>query len=291
MKPSFAIVGCGRVGKALGKHLQSVGYSLTGISTQSMDSAEKAASIIGTKNFTSHSWEITKNADIVFITTPDGVIADVCTQLAKNKGFKSDAVVLHCSGAHPSTILSSALECGTNIGSMHPLQSFSAESSGNTFEGIVISVEGDEKAVTVATQISNDLGSNCLTIKTDSKILYHAAAVVACNYLVALQDAAFKLMEKAGISKDDVFAVLSPLISGTLSNIEKSGTIKSLTGPIARGDIETITRHINGINDKAPEILSLYNALGLYTIGLAKAGGTITDIKAQELNNLLGQTK
>jgi len=291
MKPSFAIVGCGRVGKALGKHLQSIGYSLTGISTQSVDSAEKAASIVGTKNFTMNSWEITKKADIVFITTPDGVIADVCTQLTQKKGYKSDAVVLHCSGAHPSTILSSARECGVNIGSMHPLQSFSAESTENTFKGIVISIEGEEKAVTTAAQIANDLGSNCLTIKTDSKVLYHAAAVIACNYLVTLQDAAFKLMEKAGISENDVFAVLSPLISGTLSNIEKAGTIKSLTGPIARGDIETITRHINGISEKAPEILNLYNSLGLYTIGLAKAGGTITDVKAEELNKLLGQKK
>jgi len=289
MKPSFAIVGCGKVGKALGKHLQSAGYSLIGISTQSMDSAEKAAHITGTDNFTSRSWEITQTADIVFITTPDSVIEDVCTQISQKKGFKKDATVLHCSGAHPSTILSSARQSGAVIGSMHPLQSFSADSSGNSFQGIIISIEGDEKAVTIATQIANDLGSNCLTIKTDNKVLYHAAAVVACNYLVALQDAAFKLMKKAGISEKDVFAVLSPLIFGTLSNIEKSGTIKSLTGPIARGDIETITRHIKGIKKEAPEILNMYNTLGQYTVNLAKEGGTITDARAKELNKVLGQ--
>ncbi|MCJ7772730.1 MAG: NAD(P)-binding domain-containing protein, partial [Desulfobacterales bacterium] len=161
MKPSFAIVGCGKVGKALGQHLLSAGYSLTGISTQSMASAKKAAKIVGTKYYSVHSWEITQKADIVFITTPDGVIEDVCTQITQNNGFKRDAVVLHCSGAHPSTILSSAQKCGANIGSIHPLQSFSAQSSGNTFNGIVISVEGDQKAVTTATQIANDLGANC----------------------------------------------------------------------------------------------------------------------------------
>lgn len=291
MKPSFAIVGCGKVGKALGQHLLSAGYSLAGISTQSMESAKKAAKIVDTKYYSVHSWEIAQKADIVFITTPDGVIEDVCAQITQNNGFKRDAVVLHCSGAHPSTILSSAQKCGANIGSMHPLQSFSAQSSGNTFKGIVISVEGDQKAVTTATQIANDLGANCLTIKTESKVLYHAAAVVACNYLVTLQDAAFKLMEEAGISKKDVFSVLYPLISGTLSNIKKSGTIKALTGPIARGDIETIIRHLNGINEKTPEILNLYNTLGLYTVGLAKAGGTLSDSKAEELNKLLGQSK
>jgi len=290
MKPSFAVVGCGKVGKALGKHLQAAGYSLAGISAQHMASAEQAAGIVGTKNFSTNSSDISGTADIVFITTPDGVIEDVCSRLAKDNGFKKDAVVLHCSGAHPSTILSPARESGAHIGSMHPLQSFSADSSGNTFNGIVISVEGDEKAVTIASQIADDLEANCLTIKTDNKILYHAAAVVACNYLVTLQNAAFKLMEEAGITEKDVFTVLYPLISGTLSNIEKSGTVKSLTGPIARGDIETITRHIQGIQDKTPQILNLYKVMGLYTIDVAKAGGTLSDEKAEELTRLLGSS-
>lgn len=290
MKPSFAIVGCGKVGKALGKHLQTAGYNLTGISTKHVESAEKAASIVGAKRFTTQSNEITKNADIIFITTPDGIIADVCSQLSQDNGFKKDAVVLHCSGAHPSTILSAARDTGAHIGSMHPLQSFSAESSGNTFKDIVISVEGDKKAVAASTQVANDLNSNCLTIKTENKVLYHAAAVVACNYLVSLQDAAFKLMEEAGISQKDVFTVLSPLISGTLSNIEKSGTIKALTGPIARGDVETITRHIKGIKEKLPEILTLYNIMGIYTVDVAKAGGTISDKTAEELMKLLSQS-
>lgn len=290
MKPSFAVVGCGKVGKALGKHLQTAGYHLTGISTKHQESAEKAATIVGTENFTTQSNEIAKTSDIVFITTPDGIIADVCSQLSQDNGFKKDAVVLHCSGAHPSTILSSARESGAHIGSMHPLQSFSAESSGNTFKGIVISVEGDEQAVAAATQIANDLDSKCLTIKTENKILYHAAAVVACNYLVSLQDAAFRLMEEAGISRGDVFTVLSPLISGTLSNIEKSDTIKALTGPIARGDVETVTRHIHGIKEKMPEILALYNIMGTYTVDVAKAGGTLSDKTAEKLIKLLNQS-
>jgi len=288
MKPSFAIVGCGKVGKALGRQLQSAGYSLCGISTKNADSAEKAAGIVGTKHYSINSWEISPNADIVFITTPDGVIADICEQIARHNGFKKDAVILHCSGAHPSTILSSAHQCQAHIGSMHPLQSFSAETSGNRFEGIVISVEGDPKAVDQASQIAGDLGANGHTIKTENKVLYHAAAVVACNYLVSLQDAAFKLMEEAGISKKDVFSVLYPLISGTLKNIEKSGTTKALTGPIARGDVETITWHIQEISKKMPEILNLYNTMGLYTIEVAKAGGTISESKAVELTKLLG---
>jgi predicted short-subunit dehydrogenase-like oxidoreductase (DUF2520 family) len=288
MKPSFAVVGCGKVGKALGKHLQAAGYPLAGISTQSMASAEQSAQALGTKNFSANASEISGTADIVFITTPDGVIEDVCSQLTRDKGFKKDAVVLHCSGAHPSTILSSAREADAHIGSMHPLQSFSADSSGNTFDGIVISVEGDEKAVTIASQMADDLGANCLTIKTDNKVLYHAAAVVACNYLVSLQDAAFKLMEEAGINEKDVFTVLYPLISGTLSNIEKSGTVKALTGPIARGDSETITRHIQSIQEKMPEILNLYRVMGRYTVDVAKAGGTLSDEKAEELTRLLG---
>lgn len=283
MKPSFAIAGCGRVGKALGKQLQAVGYPLVGISTKHMESAKQAAAAVRAEHFSTQSWDITRDADIVFITTPDGVISDVCKEIAQHSGFKNNAVVLHCSGAHPSTILSAAEDCGARIGSMHPLQTFSAEGSENKFEGIVISVEGEPQAVEKANMMAKDLGARSLTIKTNSKVLYHAAAVMACNYLVTLQDAAFQLMEHAGISKQDVFAVLSPLISGTLSNIEISGTIKALTGPIARGDTETVDRHIRDISEKMPDLLPLYKLLGLYTIDIAKAGGTLSDQKAKEL--------
>ncbi len=287
MRPSFAIVGCGRVGTAFGKHLTDVGYRLSGLSCKTKESVKKAAEKFGIKNFSQTSWEITKDADIVFITTPDGVITQVCDQIAQKKGFGSNSIVLHCSGAHPSTILSSAKQCNASIGSMHPLQSFSAESSGNTFKGIIVSTEGDAAAVNAARKMATDLESTLLTIKTEAKILYHAAAVVASNYLVTVQDLALKLIKEAGVSNEDAFKVLNPLIQGTLSNIENVGAIKALTGPIARGDVETVERHIGKIREKTPNMLDLYKILGRYTVDIAAAGETITREQKEDLKRTL----
>ncbi len=290
MKPSFAIAGCGKVGTALGKHLSRAGYRLTGISCRSLESAKQSADIIGTWDIpiSTKPWEITKDADITFITTPDGIIADVCEQIAKNKGLKKNAVVLHCSGAHPSTILASAKQCQANIGSMHPLQSFaSLKESGNSFEGIIVSVEGAQKAVEAAEKIAKDLNSVCIKIKTETKTFYHASAVVASNYFVTVQDFACKLIKAAGISDEDTFKVLGPLVKGTLANIEKVGPVKALTGPIARGDAETVKRHTDELRLKEPDLLSLYNTLGLYTIKVAQKGGTLSDGAAKELEKIL----
>ncbi|MBW2642383.1 MAG: DUF2520 domain-containing protein [Deltaproteobacteria bacterium] len=287
MKSSFVIVGCGKVGTAMGRNFINAGYRLIGLSCNTQESAQKAANILSTDNFTKASWEITKGVNIVFITTPDGVISNACNEIAQKNGFDNNTVIFHCSGALPSTILFSAKACGASIGSMHPLQSFAVGCSDATFKNVIVTIEGEKDAVNAAKQITEDLGSTCLTIKTEAKTLYHASAVVASNYLVTLQDFALKLIKKAGISGDDAFKVLSPLIKGTLSNIKNVGTIKALTGPIARGDIETITKHLDEIGEKTPNLLLLYKILAQYTVDIALAGGTIFDSKANELKKVI----
>jgi predicted short-subunit dehydrogenase-like oxidoreductase (DUF2520 family) len=292
MKPSFAIVGCGKLGTALGKYLSGAGYQCAGFASKSLTSAKNAAETAGSEIFSKIPWEITKNADVVFLTTPDGLIADTCTRISKNNGFRKDSIVLHCSGAHPSTILSSAKVCNAWTGSLHPLQSFASPVlSGNPFKDIIMSVEGESAAVDTGKAIANDLGANCLTIKTEAKTLYHASAVVASNYLVALFDLAFRLIGQAGISDRNAFDVLKPLVQGTLSNIEKEGIEKALTGPISRGDVETVERHLKEISSKAPELVNIYKILGLHTVGIAQTAGTLPEVTAKELEDVLKQNK
>jgi len=170
---------------------------------------------------------------------------------------------------------------------MHPLQSFaSTEYSHNPFSGIVTSVEGDKKATDAASPVAAALGSGCVTIKTEAKILYHASAVVASNYLVTLLDLSLNLIRQAGVPADEAFRSLKPLIDGTLSNIEKLGVHDALTGPIARGDIQTIENHILEIGSETPHLLPLYKILGLYTVEIAKGKGTLSDTVCGNLKKL-----
>jgi len=170
---------------------------------------------------------------------------------------------------------------------MHPLQSFaSADHKTNPFQGITVSIEGEGPAVNTAKTMSTDLGGTVVTLLTEAKTLYHASAVVASNYLVTLLDLAIRLIEESGINRQDAFNLLKPLIEGTLSNIGKVGIQKALTGPIARGDIKTVEKHIEEIGFKRPELLSLYKMLAFYTIDIAEARGSISKSSIQALKKI-----
>jgi predicted short-subunit dehydrogenase-like oxidoreductase (DUF2520 family) len=277
MKPSVGIVGCGRMGTALAKTLGDKGHAIVGVSSLHRTSAQRLADICGISDATDQPWEITRKADVVFLTTPDGVIASVCDSISKQNGFSPDAVVLHCSGAHPSTILASARKSGASIGSMHPLQSFaSVEITQNPFRGIRVSIEGDSKAVSTAGQMARDLEALPLQILTEGKPLYHAAAVVASNFLVTLVGAAFQLIQQAGVQPDEAFSVLKPLIDGTLANIGRVGIHQALTGPVVRGDVQTVQTHIQAIGQTVPELLPFYTCLVHYTAVQAEQGNQIS---------------
>ncbi|MBN1932930.1 MAG: DUF2520 domain-containing protein [Desulfobacterales bacterium] len=289
MKPSFAIVGCGKVGTAIGKFLSRAGYGVAGLASKSLSSAKRLSEIIDADQYSRVNWEITPKADIVFITTPDSVIKDVCDTLVQHDGFCEKAIVLHCSGVLSSTILSSAKNCGAFIGSLHPLQSFvSVDVSKNPFEGVIVSVEGESVAVNAAREITKDLNAIFMEIKTDAKTLYHASAVVASNYLVTLLDLSFRLIEAAGVPRAEALKILKPLIKGTLANIEKVGIPQALTGPIERGDVETLQRHITEIRDKMPDLLPIYKTLSRHTINIAQAKGNLSESAIQKLKQILG---
>ncbi len=274
MKASYSIIGCGKVGTALCEYLHKAGYTPVGLSDHKYKNAKETLRIteIKKKVFLSEKpYEVIDTADIVIITTPDGTIEEICKSLSTKKCFKENSVILHCSGSLPSTILSSASESGASVGSMHPLQSFaSKENPENPFYDIIMSVEGEKKALKTAIKIAESLKAKPVPIKTDAKTLYHASAVVASNYLVTLIDLAYKLIGKAGVAENDAFEVLKPLINGTLNNIKNKGPQNSLTGPVIRGDTKTVLTHINEINEKASELNKLYKVLGLYTLGIAE---------------------
>jgi predicted short-subunit dehydrogenase-like oxidoreductase (DUF2520 family) len=273
-KPAIAIVGCGKVGVSLGKWLSQAGYPVAGLASRSIDSARRAAEIIGTDRFADKPEQITPAADIILVTTPDDTIADVCDAMARTGGIAPGTVVLHCSGALPSTLLARAGEAGAAIGSMHPLQSFAQiRVDTNPFAGIIVSVEGEPGAVATGQAMARDLESVCFEIRTEAKTLYHASAVVASNYLVTVMNLSFQLLESAGIERSEVLQVLQPLIQGTLANIEKVGIPEALTGPIARGDVDTVTTHLERIGQQRPDLLALYRALGTATVPLAEARG------------------
>lgn len=288
MSVRFAIIGAGKVGTALAKLLADAGYEFVGAASRSLESAQAACAFAGAGTATSNASELTHGADLVFITTPDDTIESVCDELAQAGAFTSGSVVAHCSGALPSTVLEGARKSGAHIGSMHPMQSFATvEQAVRILPGSCCCIEGEPEAIAVLEGAARALAAHVLTIATEDKALYHAAGCVASNYLVALQNAALKLNEAAGISREDALKIMIPLLRGTVDNFEKVGIPGCLTGPIARGDVETVRRHLAAIEAKVPDLLPLYKVLGRETVEVALAKGTLTDDRAEQLLAIL----
>jgi predicted short-subunit dehydrogenase-like oxidoreductase (DUF2520 family) len=287
MTQQFAIIGAGKVGTALGYTLSRRGYQLTAIAGHKPTSAQKASRLIGQGKPSTDTISTAQSAKLVFITTPDQAIETVCTEIAARHGFQPGAMVFHCSGALPSCILESARCCKAHIASLHPIQSFAEVNQAiKLLPGSYFGFEGDASVKAVAKQLVAALGGKWLEISTQDKPLYHAAAVFACNYVTTLLDIGVRLLEAIGIGKQDAFAALLPLLKGTLNNLESLGLPQALTGPIARGDKQTVIHHLEALKEKLPELIRLYTKLGEQTINIGRDKGSLSPAAAEELRKL-----
>ncbi|ABO50312.1 NADP oxidoreductase, coenzyme F420-dependent [Desulforamulus reducens MI-1] len=285
-KPSFTIIGAGKVGSALGILLKERGYTPAGVFSRTPLNAQKLAEKLQTKRYSQAS-EAAKVADIVFITTTDREIASTASMIALKGGCGPGQILIHTSGALASDVMQPAREHGAWAISVHPLQSFAdVESAKTNLPGSCFALEGDEEAMGTARQLVDDLQGQYFTIKTEDKPLYHAAAVVASNYLVSLIHLSTSIYQSLGLSEKQSLDALFPLIQGTINNIAKSGPTTALTGPVVRGDGATVIKHMKALKDLDWRNQEAYRHLGLYTVGVAIESGRLSPKEGTALNNI-----
>jgi predicted short-subunit dehydrogenase-like oxidoreductase (DUF2520 family) len=164
---------------------------------------------------------------------------------------------------------------------MHPLQTFpTVDAAIGRLRGTYCFYEGNEPALPLVEELIGKVGMRPVRIEASAKALYHAAAVMASNYLVAIMDAALAVAEKAGIERSTAWPALEPLVLSTIANISKMGPAEALTGPIARGDVETVKRHLEALSREDESLASVYRFLGLYTVQLALRKGPTSSAAA-----------
>jgi len=283
-RPKIGFIGAGMVGTALAIRLSGKGYPVVAVSSRTITSAERLAeSVPGCRAYGS-AQAVSDGAQLVFITTTDDVIAKVASEIRWN----TDQGVVHCSGADSTDILEPAKKYGALVGAFHPLQTFASMAHAiENIPGSTFAIEAEEPLLTTLQGMATALEGTFIRLSAGNKVLYHAAAVVACNYLVTLVKLATDLWQSFGVSSQQATRSLLPLLRGTLNNIDNVGIPDCLTGPIARGDSGTIKKHIDALERSAPGILSTYRELGLQTIPIALAKGKIDDGKGNELQTLL----
>jgi predicted short-subunit dehydrogenase-like oxidoreductase (DUF2520 family) len=277
-------VGAGTTGTALAVRLSQKGWPVAGVSSRTLSSAQKLAGLVSNCHVCRTSQELADAAELVFITTPDDVIARVCSEVHWHKGQS----ILHCSGAHSVDILEPAKKLGAAVGSFHPLQTFAdVDQAMANLPGSTFALEAEEPLLSTLKELTHLLDGNWVELRPGDKVLYHTAAVFACNYLVTLVKLAQDLWKDFGVSSNEATRALLPLLRGTLNNIDNIGLPSCLTGPVARGDLGTIERHLSALENKSPSLLSTYKELGLQTIPIALAKGNVNEQKAEQMKGLL----
>ena len=277
-------IGAGTTGTALAVRLSQKGWPVVAVCSRTMSSAQRLAKLVPNCQVCHTAQELADAAEMVFITTPDDVIATVCSQVRWHKGQS----VLHCSGAHSVDILESAKELGVAVGSFHPLQTFAGvDQAIVNLPGSTFALEAEEPLLSTLKELTSLLNGSWVELKPGNKVLYHAAAVFACNYLVTLVKLALDLWKDFGVSSNEATKALLPLLQGTLNNIDNIGLPNCLTGPIARGDLGTIEKHLGALEASDPSLLTTYKELGLQTIPIALAKGKVDEQKAEKMKILL----
>lgn len=283
----IGFIGAGKVGTAFGKYLSSNGFNVEGYYSKSEKSAENAAKFCSCRAY-SNIGDLVQNVDMIFITTNDDEIARVCEKMVESNLLFSGQIVVHMSGASSSKILERAKKSGCFIYSIHPLQAFAdIEKAVMDLKDTVFSIEGDDERIDVLEEMLETTGNKYFKIAADQKSVYHATACVVSNYLVTLMDYGLSLFEVIGIDGEDGYKALYPLIDGTLKNIYNLGSKQALTGPIARGDVETIEKHIRSIGIMAQDKLDFYKLMGDMTVKLAKRDRLKDNDKIEELQKTL----
>lgn len=284
-----AIIGTGRLGTSLGLALSKKGYDIRWLADKNMAAARESRGIIRQGKATTDIAKAATVAELVFLCVPDDEIERTARTLARSSVNWRHKYVFHTSGILPSRVLAGLKAKGASCASFHPVQSFSRKNTPTAhFKNITIGLEGDAKAVRIARNIAQKFGARPLLIKARDKVLYHAADSMASNLFVSLFDMACALLRSIRIQDKEAARILLPLVEGTLQNVKHFDRAEAFTGPISRGDADTVQKHLAALK-KFPSAHKAYQVLGAEALRLAKKKGVLPK-KIKSLKRMLEET-
>jgi len=269
----YSIVGAGRLGSSLGAALARRGWEPETIVDRDARAAREGRRIVGRGRASTDPAAASGAKGLVIIAVPDDAVGRAAAALAGAGGSWTGRVAVHTSGLLPAAALAPLAERGARVASLHPIQSFPRKDMpASAFTGITWGLEGDEAAVEAAEAVVRALRGHVLLLSARDKPVYHAACALASNALVALEWTAVGLLGRAGIPEGMAEAAFFPLVQGTLQNVKSFGLEKALTGPILRGDVATVRRHLEALGaDQGTR--EVYAVLGKQVLRLAAKKG------------------
>jgi predicted short-subunit dehydrogenase-like oxidoreductase (DUF2520 family) len=288
--PSVFIMGAGVVGTALAARLVRASIPVIGLHGRQVELTDAARAISGVVGSTGEIPDIISEADIIIISVRDERIREVADRLVSEKRLRSNQVLLHTSGANAAaTILAAARPHVRAVGTLHPLVSFAdPRVAVEHMKEVAFGIEGDDSAKSHAKRLVRAMGARAVFLEAENLPLYHAGAVLASNYVVALADMAQRLLVTAGVPQEQALPALIPLLMSVVQNLQQVGLPGALTGPVERGDVSSVEQHLRILEQRAPELLELYRLVGLDVLRLAREKSNLAPDTVKRLEGLFG---
>ena len=276
---SVALVGAGAVAHSLGHALASAGFRITAVVSAVQSDAARLALLLGARRSGDSLDIIGTDVNAVFVCVPDDAIHQVASGLSRLPVEWHGRFVAHTSGGTRADALAALSELGANVASFHPIQSFPRQGPPKSFVGTFIGIEGKPAALEVAERIAVRIEARAIRIPSESKPRYHLAASMASNFFATLMATVNELYPDGHI--------FVPLVRETLANIEATGADAALTGPIARGDVGTLSMHLEVLRATRPKLLPAYAAMATETVRVAVRGRHISSEVAEQLLDVI----
>ena len=280
-RAAVAIIGAGKMGQGLALALQRSGHPVH------LVSRTRNAVVAPLRLHEGARADAIRAVDVVLLAVPDAAISPVASELARDQAVGSGQAVLHLSGLLDRRALDPLCPSGAGLGSFHPLQTISDPASApERLRGAYAGVEGDERALAAGRELARSLGMTAVAIPPAAKPAYHAGASIAANYTVVLAAVAERLASSAGLAPEEARGLYLPLIRGAAANLEM-GVAAALTGPVRRGDAETVAAHLRALS---PGDRELYVLLAREALRLAREAGLSVEA-ADRVAQVLGAAR
>ncbi|MBS2939703.1 DUF2520 domain-containing protein [Nocardioides sp. J2M5] len=278
------VIGAGRVGAVLARGLRDAGHDVVAAAGESDASRGRVEALLPGVEVLKPT-EVARASDLLLLTVPDDMLANVVRVLSDSGAIRAGQVVVHTSGRHGLAVLAPARALGARTIAMHPAMTFTGTAVDlPRLAGCVFGVTADEDDRELTERLVADLGGRPMWVPEDRRTLYHAGLAHGANHLVTLVTEAMEILSAAGA--DDPAATLRPLLTAALDNALGHGDA-ALTGPIVRGDVETVRAHVADLLANAPQTLPSYLALAHATLGRAATDGRLLPIRAQKMLQVL----
>jgi predicted short-subunit dehydrogenase-like oxidoreductase (DUF2520 family) len=280
----IGVVGAGRVGAVLAAALHAAGHEIVAVAGESAASRTRIETLLPGVPVDKPT-AVSRSCDLLLLTVPDDMLSNVVTMLAASGAIRPGQRVVHTSGKHGLAVLAPAAEVGAEVLAMHPAMTFTGTHVDVArLPGCVFGVTATDGTRDLARTLVSDLGGSVVWVDEDRRTLYHAGLAHGANHLVTLVSQAMDLLRESGAT--DPAATLRPLLTAALDNALTYGDA-ALTGPIVRGDVETVRAHLADIARTSPGTLGSYVALARATANRAVVDGRLLPLRAAKLVSIL----